>query len=247
MFYTNWLPCIRVVDLSEQLRQLDKKALDVKRLDPDDYPTAALAAILSPSILLTHNFKDFSPLGTREWRRGINGIAAVSDIVLGQRNLLAIASIPSGLVVVIISTLKSIAAHSNPTLLIFAVVLLLVIVAVYRRQTPDRNESIHLLSNDILCFLLEQSSEAIKEISYGNKPLDSYMVGKSAYVTTEAAVLRLLALTSEPLSAQQIGELLDKSVRPRLQSLRAFLHANKNRVFEETRRGRFMLGCPINV
>ena len=50
------LPYIRVVKIPPALRELDQRALEVRRLDPDDYPAAvALAALLSPCILLTGN------------------------------------------------------------------------------------------------------------------------------------------------------------------------------------------------
>jgi hypothetical protein len=57
-----------------------------------------------------------------------------------------------------------------------------------------------------------------------------------------SAVFRKLAMTDESLSAQQLCEELDGSVRPAVDPLRRFLHSNKTTVFREVRRGGFILG-----
>jgi hypothetical protein len=41
----------------------DDRVDAVRRLDPNDVTTAALAVLLAESVLLTHNYKDFQPLG----------------------------------------------------------------------------------------------------------------------------------------------------------------------------------------
>jgi hypothetical protein len=50
-----WLPLINVVDLSDSQWTNDPRIAEVGDLDPDDVPTARLAANLAPCILLTHN------------------------------------------------------------------------------------------------------------------------------------------------------------------------------------------------
>ena len=56
-----------------------------------------------------------------------------------------------------------------------------------------------------------------------------------------SAILRELAVAPESLSAQQITDLLDPSVRPTVTDLRAFLRAN-DAMFDQVRRGGYVLG-----
>lgn len=57
-----FLPRLRIVDLNEGLVS-DPRVADVRTLDPDDAPTAALVVALAPCVLLTDNRKHFEPLG----------------------------------------------------------------------------------------------------------------------------------------------------------------------------------------
>jgi hypothetical protein len=54
--------------------------------------------------------------------------------------------------------------------------------------------------------------------------------------------LRVLAKADESLSAQQLADLLDASIRPQLVQLRAFLRAGNKAMVYEVRRGGFVLG-----
>jgi hypothetical protein len=54
-FADDWLPYIRVVDLPPRFRELDARAAAVRDLNPDEYPTAALGALLSPCVRLPRN------------------------------------------------------------------------------------------------------------------------------------------------------------------------------------------------
>ena len=76
----DWLPFLRVVALPDDVRDIDPRAAEVRALDPTDYPTAALASILSPCILLTHNYTDFAPLNMQMWYQGVDAILAMLDI-----------------------------------------------------------------------------------------------------------------------------------------------------------------------
>ena len=60
--------------------------------------------------------------------------------------------------------------------------------------------------------------------------------------TPVSAIMRELALSPESLSAQQLADLLDPSVRPSVADLRAFLRAHDATVFAQVRRGGFVLG-----
>ncbi len=58
-----------------------------------------------------------------------------------------------------------------------------------------------------------------------------------------SAIMRELALSPGSLSAAQLAELLDPGLRPSAASLRAFLREHDNTVFQQVRRGGFVLGC----
>jgi hypothetical protein len=91
---SEWLPSINVVSLSPALREIDKRALDVRERDPDDYAAAALASLLSPCILLTHNHKDFGALGVRSADQCKDTIMAVVALKLGEFEFSAMVMIP---------------------------------------------------------------------------------------------------------------------------------------------------------
>ena len=54
----DWLTQVEVVKLSDALRQADPRAVQIREWDRADFPAAALAALLSPCLLLTHNRPD---------------------------------------------------------------------------------------------------------------------------------------------------------------------------------------------
>ena len=96
-----WLPHIDVVRLPAGLRELDPRAPrvrdgdGVRRGDEDDFPAAALAALLSPCLLLTHNYKHFGALGVRTRTQGVDGIMAVLAIHIGEVQLQAVIWLPA--------------------------------------------------------------------------------------------------------------------------------------------------------
>src|SRR5260370_11397385 len=80
----DWLPHIEVVKIPPRLRQVDRRALEVSESDPDDYPAAALAALLSPCILLTHNYTGVAALGVRTEAQGVDAMLAVVELKIGR-------------------------------------------------------------------------------------------------------------------------------------------------------------------
>jgi len=80
----DWLPHVDVVRLPAPLRAADTRALEVRDADPLDYPAAALAALLSPCLLLTRNYKHFGALGVRTHTQGLDGVMAVVAISIGD-------------------------------------------------------------------------------------------------------------------------------------------------------------------
>lgn len=90
----DWFPYIEVVKIPPRLRQVDPRALEVRERDADDYPAPALAALLSPCILLTHNHTDFGALGVKTESQGVNGVLRLIDLKIGQMHIGAVVLLP---------------------------------------------------------------------------------------------------------------------------------------------------------
>jgi len=101
MLNEDWLPYITVVRLPEELKRLDARAAQVEVLDADDFPAAALATLLSPAILLTHNFKDFAPLGVRGWAQGTDAVLAATVINDGEMTFQGMLIVPAAPIVAV--------------------------------------------------------------------------------------------------------------------------------------------------
>ena len=242
MFSTEWLPYSRVVALPDHLRQLDKRAADILVLHADDYPTAALAALLSPCVLLTHNHKHFRPLGVREWSQGVNALVAAIDIAVSERRLQAVATVPAAPIVAVGAGGKWVADRIGPVIWVIIGLLILGGVVAYLRQPPERKDAIKRVASEVGRFLLEEASRAANEIDDVQERFDLCVVPAPAHRTAMAVVFRELAMATESLSAQQLSDALDVSVRPAVPAIRAFLHANKTTVFREVRRGSIHAG-----
>jgi hypothetical protein len=68
--------------------------LQVRGRDVADFPAAALAALLSPCLLLTHNYKHFGALGIRSHKQGVDGVMAVAAINVGDMQVRAVVMLP---------------------------------------------------------------------------------------------------------------------------------------------------------
>lgn len=242
LFADHWLSLISVVKLPEDLRQLDERALAVRDRDPDDYPTAALATLLSPCILLTHNHKDFYPLNVRMPSQGVDAVLASLEVYLGDSRVQAAAMIPVAPVVAVGVAVKWVFEKFGPVTWLFLGPLVAGGLVLYRSQLPERKEVITRLAMGVGEVLLRVATEGLNAVQLAEKQLSACVVLPPAKSTAAAAVLRMLATTDGSLSAQQLCERLDPSVRPAVESLRAWLHGNKTTVFEEARRGSFQLG-----
>ena len=95
MLNEDWLPHIDVVKLPASLRQADPRALQVRDRDADDFPAAALAALLSPCLLLTRNYKHFGALGVRTHTQGVDGVMAVAAINVGEMQVRVVVTLPA--------------------------------------------------------------------------------------------------------------------------------------------------------
>lgn len=242
LFADEWLPLIRVVSVPDELRTLDRRASAVQALDPDDYPAAVLAALLSPCILLTHNTKDFAPLGVREWTQGVDAVVAALDIRVGKTTVQAVTMVPAVPVYAVRAGVKWAYERIGPAALLILVAGTLGGIHVYRRQPEERRQTIRVVARTAGRFLMEEYTAASDAVHKAQDQLCGCVVPAPEQRTIPAAVLRLLAMSADSMSAQQIYEALDESRRPAVQPLRQWLHGNKVEVFWEVRRGSFALG-----
>ena len=165
LFADEWLPLIRVVSLPDRLRALDQRASAVQELDPDDYPAAALAALLSPCILLTHNTKDFAPLGVRAWTQGVDAVVAALDVRVGETRAQAVTMVPAAPVYAVGAGVKRAYEKIGPAALLVVVCVILGGIYVYRRQPEQRRQTIRTLAGGVGNFLMEEytaASEAVQ-------------------------------------------------------------------------------------
>lgn len=247
MFVADWLPVISVVAIPEDLRNYDERAMAVRTLDPTDFPVAALASLLSPCILLTHNYKHFSPLDVRSSSQGIDAVIAAFDIKLGEAGVQAVLMIPAAPVIAVGATAKWAADKIGPAAWIALALLIVGGAAWYRQQPLERKERIKHTASATGKFLVEEHARATSVVHQAQNLLSACVVPGPTERSVISAVFRKLALADQSLSAQQLCGILDDSVRPPVDQLRRFLHGNKTTMFSEVRRGGFVLGARYSV
>jgi hypothetical protein len=237
----DWLPNIGVVRLPPALRELDPRALLVRDRDADDFPAAALAALLSPCLLLTHD-KDFGVLGVRTRNQGRDGVLAVIAIKVGEVRLQAVIAVPALPFRAAGAAMNWATEKIGPA----AWVILGLVVAGgiywYLKQPTERRDDIKKVAASIGTHAMNQYGTVAGEVYQAQVRLRACMVPRPVGRTSAWAILRELALSPESLSAAQLAELLDPSVRLPVADIRAFLRENDNATFHQVRRGGFVLG-----
>jgi hypothetical protein len=239
----DWLPNIEVVRLPPGLRKLDPRALLVRDGDLDDYPAAALTALLSPCLLLTHNYKHFNALGVRTREQGLDGVMAVLAVNIGEVQLQAVVVVPALPFRLAGATMKWATGKIGN----YAWVILGLAAAGgiywYFNQPPERRDTLKKAAGSIGTHVMNEYGAATETVYQARVSLRACMVPKPENRTAVSAILRELALSSESLSAAQLAELLDPTMRPSVADIRAFLRAHDNEVFQQVRRGGFVLGA----
>ncbi len=238
----DWLPHIDVVKLPAPLRQADPRALEVRDRDADDFPAAALASLLSPCLLLTRNYKHFGALGVRTNSQGVDGVMAVVAINVGEMQVRAVVMLPAVPVRAAGAAVKWAYDRFGPVVWVILGVLIGGGIYWYRKQPQERRERIKQVAGEIGTHLLEEFGSAAEVAYRGRLLLRACVVPRPEQRSTASAILRELALSPESLSAQQLAELLDPSVRPSVADLRAYLRELDGMVFDQVRRGGFVLG-----
>lgn len=242
LFSESWLPMISVVRLPDGLREIDTRALAVRDLDVDDYPTAALAALLSPCILLTRNHKHFGPLGITAPSQGVDAVFAAIDLRFGETQVQAVAMVPAAPVLAIGGVTKWAYEKIGPLAVVIVGLILVGGVVLYRRQAPERKETIKKVALDVGEYVMTEANRAMQVVQQAEKHLTEWVVPGPAKRSVTSAVFRTLATVDDSMSAQQLCEALPPEVRPAVAPLRDWLHGNKEAVFKEVRYGSFQIG-----
>jgi len=236
-----WLPHIQVVKLPPSLRQLDPRALAVRSSDADDYPAAALAALLSPCILLTHNHNDFAALGVHTTSQGVDAVMGVIAINIGEMHVHAVLMVPALPIQLAAAGAKWATERIGPAAWVIFVLAAAGGIYWYRKQPLERCERIKEIAADIGTHFMDQYTAATGEVLQARLQLRACLVPKPEQRSVASAIVRELAVARESLSAQQLAELLDASLRPRVPDLRTYLRGNEA-LFAQVRRGGFELG-----
>lgn len=238
----DWLPYTAVVRLPPELRQADPRALEVRARDADDFPAAALAALLSPCLLLTCNYKHFGALGVRARNQGTDGVMAVAAIRIGEMRVQAVITVPAIPVRAAAAGVKWAAGRVGPAAWVITGALIGGGIWWYCKQPPEFRDDIKKAAVQAGTHLMANYAAAAEGVYQAHLQLRACMVpGPDARIPV-SAILRELALSSGSLSAAQLAELLDPAARPPVAGLRAFLRAYDTTVFRQVRRGGFVLG-----
>ena len=242
MLAEDWLPHIQVVKLPPSLRKLDPRAAAIRGKDADDYPAAALAALLSPCILLTHNHKDFAALGVHTSKQGVDAVMGVIAVDIGELRLQAVVMVPTGPAQLAIVAGKWAAERIGPQA-VWTIVIAAAACGIfwYCRQPTDRRERIKDVAGSLVTKYMDEFTAAADAVTQARVDLHALLVPGPEQRGRGSAIMRELAIAPEPLSAQQLASLLDESLRPRVADLRALLRAD-DALFREARRGGYELG-----
>jgi hypothetical protein len=97
------------------------------------------------------------------------------------------------------------------------------------------------VAGEISTHVFEEYAKATAGVQQARVELRACVVPGPEYRSSASAMLRELAISRESLSAQQLAELVDPSLRPSVANLRAYLKANDT-LFAQVRRGGFVQG-----
>ncbi|HEV2374446.1 MAG TPA: hypothetical protein VGS19_20080 [Streptosporangiaceae bacterium] len=238
----SWLPHVGVVRLPPYLRQVDPRALAVCERNAGDYPAAALAALLSPCLLLTQHAKHFAPLGVRARGERVDSVMAVVAVNVGDVQLPAEVVFPA-------VPCRSVAASAEAAVDRFGPVACVVLAMLgiggatwYRELPPERRQKVKRVVSQIGAHLADEYEQPPDDVHRARHELGACMVPSPEQRSALSALVREMAISPTSLSAKQVAEMVTPSLRPKVADLRVFLRKYEHTVFKEVRRGGFALG-----
>jgi hypothetical protein len=180
---------------------------------------------------------------------GVDGVMAVVAINVGEMRVHAAMMVPALPARAVGATFKWSHQRIGPVTWVILGVLIGGGIYWYRKQPPERRERIKQVAGEIGTSYLQQYGAAAEVAYQGRRLLRACVVPTPEQRSAISAILRELALAEESLSAQQLADLLDSSVRPPVADLRAWLRQYDGTVFDQVRRGGFVLGthCQLSA
>jgi hypothetical protein len=175
-------------------------------------------------------------------KQGVDGVMAVADIRVGDMRVRAVVLVPELPARAAVGAFKWTYERIGPVTWLLVAVLAGGGIYWYCKQPPERQERIKQVAGDIGTRYLQEYGAAAEVAYQGRVLLRACMVPRPEQRSTTSAIMRELALAEESLSAQQLAELLDPPVRPSVADLRAWLRRHDGTVFDQVRRGGFVLG-----
>ncbi|MFI5496807.1 hypothetical protein [Actinoplanes sp. NPDC051859] len=238
----DWLPHIEVVKIPLSLRGIDERADGVAALDADDYPAAALAALLSPCILLTHNYRDFGPLGVVSPSQGVDGLLTLirRDESMTQAQALVAVPMLSGRAMA--ATTRWAAQRMGSSVWLTLGILAAGGALWILQLPPEKRARMKRCAATVASFALQQYGDVFIKVQRDQAQLNGFAVPAPGIRSAEAAIIRSLANSPEPLSACRLFEIADPRPDLPVAGIRAFLRKNDQTLFNQVRRGSFMLG-----
>ncbi len=202
----------------------DPRALAVAGRDFDDRFAAALATLLAPCVLCTSD-KDFAALGVIQPGDPLGAVAASQGMVMSAAAVVAPTGVAAAPVAGIVAGLRWIASGGAPPLLVYGGAAALAIF-VYHRLGPERQAALRRFVGEAATELARQTATNLESFDAHERALYERVVLPTVPLDRESVVLRRLACTDKPLSAQRIWERLDPVLRPAVTDVRELLRTN---------------------
>ena len=189
----------------------------------------------------------YGALGVRTRDQGLDGVMAVVAVNVGEVQLQVVVVVPALPFRLAGATMNWATGKIGNYAWVILGLAAAGSIYWYFKQPIERRDTIKKAAGSIGTHFMNEYGTAAEVVYQARVKLRASMVPKPEDRTPVSAILRELALSPESLSAAQLAELLDPSVRPSVADIRAFLRAHDNMVFQQVRRGGFVLGTQYQL
>lgn len=219
-FLRRWQKWITEVDIPAEHQ--DPRIVAVSERDPSDRPAAILASILAPCMLVT-NDKDFQAYGVNNSISHVIIFEAAVELSWASVEMHAILQIPElPLRGAIIGVGLAAERFKVSPLVIVAAVALLGFVA-YRVVSEEARTTIKTTAKSMAKNYVSDLHRVQTAERLARTCLEQRVVVPAVNRSREDNIVRELAMTNEPISAQRLWERLPTNDRPSVKSIREIL------------------------